>query len=231
MNTENLSYPRKIAITGSEGTMGKVLVQKLDRVKFDITPVNPPLHDARNLEDLVDATKGHYAIIHLAWKNLIENTRKKTIDPDNVLMVANVYEAARINKIPRVIMASSNHAHRHDLRDEDGRIRTTTLPTAPNNPYGAEKVFMEALGKTYAHDHGIDVVCWRIGNVNAEDKPKPSSPDNPQRGLTHADFGRLGEASLESDIPEHFQIVYGVSKQSVFDWTNKIGYEPQDSVE
>ena len=181
----------KIAITGAKGIVGSALIKQLDPQAFTITPLDLPEHDISKLDDLVAATAGHDAIIHLAWSKLRDNFGLNTIDPVNDLMLFNAYQAAVANKIPRVIMASSNHAHRHDMRDSDGRIRASIQPPVPDSPYGAEKVFMEALGRFFANTHGLEVICIRIGNVNPEDKPKPSTATDPLRWLSHRDLGRL----------------------------------------
>lgn len=216
----------KIAITGANGKVGRALMAELDPAKFEITALDLPEHDASNLEQLIEATKDQDAILHFAWAALGDNFQSGKIDPVNNQMTYNVYKAAVTNKIPRVIMASSNHAHRHDLRDTDSKIRASINPPVPDSPYGAEKVFMEALGRYYAHDHGLEVVCIRIGNINDEDKP---NSDTPSRWISHADFGRLVTACLVSkEVPNNFQIIYGVSKQEVFDWSNPFGYEPQN---
>ena len=216
----------KVAITGADGKVGRALIPELDPSQFEITPIDLPDHDASNLDQLIEATKGQDAILHFAWAALRDNYTSGRIDPVNTQMIFNVYQAAVTNNIPRVIMASSNHAHRHDLRDKDGRVRASINPPVPDSPYGAEKVFMEALGRYYAHDHGLQVVCIRIGNINDEDKP---NSDVPSRWMSHADFGRLVTSCLTTDeVPDDFQIIYGVSKQEVFDWSNPFGYEPQD---
>lgn len=220
----------KIAITGAKGVVGSALIAKLDSKEFTFIPLDLPEHDATDLKDLTKATAGCDAIIHLAWNTGHDNFGKLSIDPMNNQMTFNAYQAAVINHIPRVIMASSNHAHRHDLRDKDERIRPSIEPPIPDSPYGAEKVFMEALGRYYAHSHGLEVICIRIGTVNVEDKLKPSTQsDDPSRWLSHADLGRLVTCCLEAPaVPDNFQIVYGVSNQDVFDWSNPFGYTPQD---
>ncbi len=219
----------KIAITGAKGVVGQALIATLDPHDFQITPLDVPEHDVSNLEDLVQATANHDAIIHLAWNTVRDNFGKDDIDPINNLMTFNCYQAAVINNIPRIIMASSNHAHRHDKRDADGRIRATINPPIPDSPYGAEKVFMEALGRYYAASHNREVICIRIGNVNIEDAPRPNMPEDPLRWLSHADLRRLVTCCLTAKaVPDNFHIVYGVSRQDVFDWSNPFGYEPQD---
>ncbi len=216
----------KIAITGAKGTVGRALIAQLDPAKFEVTALDLPDHDANDLERLTELTKDHDALLHFAWDARHDNYKSGRIDTVNSQMMGNAYQAALANDIPRVIMASSNHAHNYEIRDADGKIRASINPPIPDSPYGAEKVFMEALGRYYAHDHGLEVVCIRIGSLNDEDKPRPSVPS---RWISHADFGTLVVACLAADrVPDNFQIVYGVSKQAVFDWANPFGYEPHD---
>lgn len=217
----------KIAVTGANGKVGSALISELDPIQFEITPIDLPDYDASNLDQLIEATRDHDAILHFAWAALRDNYTSGRIDLINTQMILNAYQASVTNKIPRVIMASSSHAHRHDLRDFDGKIRASINPSVPDSPYGAEKVFMEALGGHYAQDHGLEVVCIRIGNINNEDKP---NADTPSRWMSHADLGRLVTACLTADeVPDKIQVIYGVSRQDVFDWSNPFGYEPKDS--
>ncbi|MYB40240.1 NAD(P)-dependent oxidoreductase [Candidatus Saccharibacteria bacterium] len=223
----------KVAVTGSSGRVGRTVKEGLEGAGYDVIPLDLPETDVSILPALIEATEGTDAIIHCAWKDLIENVQNNTIDPVNNLMTANVYGAAVANGIRRVIMTSSNHAHAHDIRDGDGKIRITTRPEGvPNNPYGAEKLFMENLGRHFAKEYGLEVICWRIGNLNDEDRPKPSSPENPQRWLSKRDLGRLAVACLSAEeVPDNFQNLYAVSRQEVFDWANVFGYEPLDGAD
>lgn len=222
----------KVAITGANGRVGSAIAAGLDPAVFEVVQIDLPEHDASNLDDLVAATKGADALMHFAWKDLTQNTWDKTIDPANNLMAFNAYQAALINGIPRVIMGSSNRAHRYDIRDTDGRIRPTTVPDLPNDPYGAEKHFMEKLGTYFAWAHDIGIICLRIGNLNNEDIPKPSSATDPQRWLSKRDAGRLATACLLApEVPDNFVVMYGVSDGPVFDWVNPFGYVPLDKAE
>ncbi|CAN5679307.1 NAD(P)-dependent oxidoreductase [soil metagenome] len=215
----------KVAITGSEGKVAQALIAALDPKQCDITRFALPEHDATNLADLNKATRGHDALIHLAWKDL----NVDDVDPANRVMYENAYAAAIANKIGLVIMGSSNHARDHNVRETDGRIRYTGGPETANNPYGEEKQRMERRGNQLAKEHGLRVICLRIGNVNPEDRPKP---DKPTRWMSHRDLGQLVSKALRADLePGHFEVVYGVSRQSVFDWINSFGYEPVDSAE
>ncbi len=215
----------KVAITGSEGKVAQALIAQLDPTEFDIVGLDLPEHDATNLDDLIEATRGSNALIHLAWKDL----NVDAVDPANRAMYENAYQAAITNKIGLVIMGSSNHARDHTEREADGRIRYTGAPETSNNAYGEEKQRMEQRGRELAQEYGFSVVCLRIGNVNPEDRPKL---DVPTRWMSHKDLGRLVTIALHADFePGHFEVVYGVSDQPVFDWVNTFGYEPADSAE
>ncbi len=214
----------KVSITGASGKVGQALIHQIsDKVK--INALDMPEFDARDREALIETTADSDTLIHLAWKDLSANFEANTVDPDNTKMMVNAYEAARTNGL-RLIMASSNQAHAHDLRDKDGKVRVTTLPVRPTNPYGAEKLFMEGMGAWYSNEYNLEVVAVRIGNINEADAPRE---DDPTRWMSHRDWGSLVMNILEAEeIPDRFQIVYGVSEQEVFDWTNPFGYEPQD---
>jgi nucleoside-diphosphate-sugar epimerase len=219
----------KVAITGSNGVVGGTLAKELNPELFTIIPIDLPEVDASDYSSLAEATVEADVLIHLAWKDLVPNVLNNTRDPVNMQMVRNAYEAAVANHIPRVIMGSSNQAHGYDVRDDDGRIRPTTLPDQPTNEYGREKLQVEAMGLQYATEKGLEVVCLRIGNVNKEDMPKDTTDGRPQRWLSKYDLGRLVTACiLKDEIPSGFQVIYGVSNGSVFDWVNTVGYSPVD---
>ena len=220
----------KIAITGSEGLIGSSVIENIDLNRFDLTRIDLTDVDASDYDKLADASRGVEALIHFAWKDLVANVRADREDPVNLEMVRNVYSVAAQNGIKRVIMGSSNQAHGYGIVDSDGTIRPTTLPDRPTNIYGHEKLEMEALGREYATKYGLEVVCLRIGNVNASDAPRPTADGKPQRWLSKRDLGQLVVKSLDADkIPGNFEIVYGVSQGSVFSWENSFGYTPEDS--
>ncbi len=56
---------------------------------------------------------------------------------------------------------------------------------------------MEAMGRYFAKNFGLQVICLRIGNVNAEEKPKL---DVPNRWLSHRDLGQLISKALDADF-------------------------------
>ncbi len=95
----------------------------------------------------------------------------------------NLFEAARIEGVKRIVFASSNHAMGFYGRNET--IDHTHFPR-PDSRYGLSKVFGEALGSLYADKYGAEVMAIRIGNVAEE--PLDSQPPRP--GPAH--FHRSG---------------------------------------
>lgn len=212
----------KVAITGAEGKVAQALIAQLDPAELELTTLDLPEHDSTNLDDLMRVTAGHDALIHLAWRDIDLNK----VHPDNAVMYENAYRAAVANGIGLVIMGSSNHARNHDEREADGKIRYKGKAELANNIYGVEKQKMEAMGRYFAAENDLKVIALRIGNINPEDKPKP---DQPTRWMSHRDFGNMITLALQHKFePGHFEIVYGVSRQPVFDWVNSFGYEPKD---
>lgn len=216
----------KVAVTGSEGKVGRALIGQLDTAQFEITSLDLPAVDATDLDNMMKATVGHDALIHFAWRG-VSKEGLNNVHPDNGIMYENAYRAAVANNIGLVIMGSSNHAHDHKEREADGKIRYTGAAETANNLYGVEKQKMEAMGRYFAKSHGLVVLCLRIGNINNEDAPRPN--DEPRRWQSHRDFGQLVTKALTHGFePGHFEVMYSVSKQPVFDWENSFDYEPVD---
>ncbi len=219
---------KKVAITGANGTIGTVLRTGL--ADYEITPLDLPEADIRDYNRLLENFPGHDAVVHLAWDTKIENFRSGKINPDNMLMTYNVYRAAIETKVPRVVMASSVHADDFYNWKGVGLLKTDRTPV-PDSPYGASKVFMEALGKHYA-TKGLEVVCIRFGGVNLENRPPKDDYYEKTVWLSHEDCTGLIKRCVEADrIPGNFLIVYAVSdnKNRVHDYSNPLGWVPKKS--
>ena len=162
----------------------------------------------------------------------------------------NAFEASRRSGVRRVIFASSNHVTGLYERDhpysaivsgayeglDPGQIPMLDAATAirPDSLYGVGKAFGEALGRLYAEEHGLSVVCLRIGTVNAADRPR--NPRHFATLLTHADLVRLVRAAIEAPESVRFAVVYGVSRNTWTFWDldearETLGYVPEDDAE
>jgi UDP-glucose 4-epimerase len=107
-------------------------------------------------------TQGCDIIVHLAGNTgvgpSVEDPRADMLA--NVVGTFNYLEAARINKIPRFIFASSGAP----AGDVEPPIHEE-LPPHPVSPYGASKLAGEGYCSAYKRTFGIDAVMLRFGNV------------------------------------------------------------------
>lgn len=227
---------KTILITGAAGGIGTHLRRELaGRYKLrlsDIRPIKPLARgesfvkaDISKLPDMLRATKGVDAIVHLGGYS-VEGTWEE-IHEANIVGCYNAFEAARRNGVKRLLFASSNHAVGFYRRDEviDDRVMVR-----PDSRYGVAKAFGEALGRLYADKYGLEVFCMRIGNVN----PAPLDKRRLSIWISPRDMAQLVAIGIEHpDI--RFEIVYGVSgnTRSWYDNRNakRLGYRPRDNSE
>jgi UDP-glucose 4-epimerase len=77
------------------------------------------------------------------------------------LGTANVFEAARMAGVRRVLFCSSVAAY----GKQDAARLSEDLPVNPTEPYGSAKVWSEALGRYYTQELGLEVVSLRFGST------------------------------------------------------------------
>ena len=211
-----------IAVTGSRGVIGKVLLAGLQ--EFSITSLNLPDVDVRNYEQLLKCFKGIDTVIHLAKSR--DKGEGDVSNADDLLMMRNVYKAALAAKVSRVIMASSVHADNFYDRKGSEKISVDRIPE-PRSAYGSDKVETEILGKEYSKK-GLEVICIRFGGVNAADKPPKDDYWEDAVWLSHKDCVAAIRACLAKDkIPNNFVVFYAVSnnKNMVHDTSNPLGWK------
>ena len=227
---------KTILITGAAGDVGTHLRNALAGSYVlrlsDIRPIKKLAQgetfmrgDVGRLSDMLRVSKGVDAIVHLGgfaaegpWDMILRA---------NIVGCYNIFEAARVNGVRRILFATSNHATGFYPRDQ--KIDHRVYPK-PDSRYGLSKVFGEQLGSLYADKYGLQVFCMRIGNVNLApvDKRRLSIWISPR------DFAQLVQIGIEQpDI--RFEIVYGVSgnQRSWYDNSNaeRLGYRPHDDAE
>lgn len=151
----------------------------------------------------------------------------ETIHQANIVGCYNMFEAARRQRVPRFIFASSNHAvgfYRRDQRiNTDQRVR-------PDGYYGVSKAFGEALGSLYADKFGMRVLSLRIGNVG----DLPLDERRLAIWIHPEDLMQLINIGLQhNDL--HCEIVYGASDNDRAWWDNHtayaLGYKPKHQSE
>ena len=227
---------KTLLITGAAGNVGGHLRRELrGTYRLRVSDIQP-IHDLApnetympgdiaKLADMRRITKGVDAIMHLGgfpaegdWENILRA---------NIIGLYNLFEAARLNGVKRVLFASSNHAVGFYRRDQT--IDHRVYPK-PDSRYGLSKVFGEQVGSLYADKYGMEVFCMRIGNVN----PVPVDKRRLSIWISPRDLAQLVTVGVENPNIS-FEIVYGVSnnRRSWYDNANarRLGYRPQDDSE
>ena len=227
---------RRLLVTGAAGRIGASLRPALrgdleelrlsDRTPiWDLEPgerfVPAELAD---LDAVRAAAAGADAILHLGAV-ATEASFDELLGP-NLVGAFNAFEAARLEGVPRVVFASSNHAT--GFYPSDRRIGPDE-PVRPDGLYGVTKAYGEALGRVYADRFGLEVVCLRIGTWAEQ----PTEPRHLATWLSPADGARLVRAALTAAVG--FAVVYGVSANTRSYWDDapgrRLGYVPEDDAE
>lgn len=168
---------KRILITGSSGTIGTRLFEKLleqgyEVIGFDKNPNKWHVHldkltvkgNLLNKKDINKLPQDFDLVIHLAANARVYNL---VIDPDlaleNIVTTYNVLEFCRRRKIKSIIFSSS--------RETYGNIKKSTLKEQNvdiqlcESPYAASKISDEALVYSYSKCYGINYIVFRFSNV------------------------------------------------------------------
>ncbi len=233
---------KKVLLTGAAGIIGGCLRRDLgpafDFRCFDLVPVvgadDTVVGDITERQTVLRAMRGVDAVIHLAANPELEQPFEDVIS-SGIQGTRCVLEAARQEGVERVIYASS--AHVSGWREIDTRTRITVdSPVTPRTYYGMGKLFCEHLARLYAEQHGMTVVCLRVGAFH-DQWVQPMCEDNTllRTWCSGRDLAQLVRRSLEAP-PLGFVIFYGISgnRRRLWDISNArrlVGFEPEDDAE
>lgn len=168
------------------------------------------------------------AVIHMGASSSYDtsNSMSDLLDP-NIVGVYNIYEAARLCGVKRVVYASSHHVV--------GRYRQSVsvgvdAKPRPDSLYAVAKLFGENLAQLYFDRYGVESVCLRIGSCF----PEPTDVRMLASWFSYADLWRAIDASLAAGCVD-CSVLYGVSNNKRLLWLNDdakhLGYQPQDCAE
>ena len=129
--------------------------------------------DVMRLPDLLAATEGVDGVLHLAAYMTLgfAETPWQAVDV-NIRGTQNMLEACRVNKVRKVVFASSNAVYGygsgvHGALEEGGPFHSAGAPPAAIL-YGASKIMGEQLCRQYYQKHGLDYVVLRYSTVYGE---------------------------------------------------------------
>ena len=238
---------QKLLITGCYGLVGTILWKQLadpfELYGLDIYSKDPKdnifqadITKPDQIKKIFDRIPSLTYIVHLAGDPRMD-ADWESVYLNNIGGTKNIYEAARLHGIKRVVFASSNHTTGAyeglppGLHTKDNpNLITVNDPIRPDGFYGVSKATGEAIARMYYDLYGLESICLRIGSVLKDDDPH-SNPRYESTWLSHRDLVQLVKKSLLADVK--FGIYYGVSnnKRRFWDISNavaEINYQPED---
>jgi uronate dehydrogenase len=227
----------RVLITGAAGAIGTALRVGLRsrwrRLRLtDIRPVPDPgsneevvVVDVADRAAVEDMMRDVRAVVHLTGVG--GNGTLEDLFRVNARGLFDVFEAARLAGVERIIFASSNHAFGCYPISEKV---SPALPPRPDSLYGVFKVWGETMLRHYYDRYAIRSVSLRIGTFRTE----PIDQRSLATWLSPADVAHLVDVSLSHRDPG-CMVVNGYSNNTrlkTFDpnWAT-LGYRPTDNAE
>ncbi|MEK9155705.1 MAG: NAD(P)-dependent oxidoreductase [Patescibacteria group bacterium] len=177
----------RVCITGSNGFIGRNLVQRLDsNPKIEVIPFAGDLLKKDDAVKFFVKNKDINQIIHLV--GLFAGSFEDLVRV-NVVTLANLLWAAPQNNIKKIILTSTGAVYGEPLAGEskeDDQLR-------PNTYYGLSKKYAEEYLLYHHHNSGIEYVILRFPNVYG--------PEN-DKGVIHnfiSDIKERGEVTINGD--------------------------------
>ena len=228
-----------ILVTGAAGLFAGILRSHWgDRYRLRLADVraveNLSPHEEFVEMDITDyplflkACKGVDTVIHLAAYPGDGAEFYDTLLQMNIIGGYNAFEAAHEAGCRRIVFASSIDAVGGYADESDvGWDR----PVRPTTVYGATKCWGEALGRVYADQHGLSVICVRLCNPHF-DQAGNWDQDDLISGISPRDAATLFGRCVDVDDVE-FAIVNGISNHrhprlDLEVSRRVLGFEPQD---
>jgi len=208
----------KVFITGHLGYVGghvleKLIEEEIEYVGFDLKEGK----DVTNYEQVEKEMEGCDAVIHIAGVTARSGDMRFFMNV-NVEGTLNILEAARVNKVKRVIYMSSTGYYGLDI---DGEIKPKYFPIDEDHPiasqgtgfgkfedYNTSKVMAEQLCAYYGTNF-MEVIVLRSGPCNSVEKqyregfdPKTCTGYQKKAFWTRNDPLNIGVAFYETLVTE-----------------------------
>ncbi|UKA65928.1 NAD-dependent epimerase/dehydratase family protein [Arthrobacter sp. FW306-05-C] len=119
--------------------------------------------DLRNYDDVLRATEGVDAVVHLGALPSVPRSIKDPFSTNavNVDGTLHVLEAARVTGVQHVSVASSSSVYGAN----PALPKTESLSTLPLSPYAVTKLATEAYTNAYSTSYGLNTIAFRFFNV------------------------------------------------------------------
>jgi len=220
-----------IVVTGGSGHTGKAVVKHLVQHGYtvrivDRTPPGETLtpYTLCNLEDYgetIAALEGADAVLHLAAIPRPTYHPHNVVFRTNVLAAYNMFEAAAVLGIQRVVYASSISVTGYPFYERFFEPSYVPIdeehPAAPQDSYALSKHLGEEIAKAYVRRIGMNVISLRLPWIHTPDTFRHEVlpyRDDPQFGASNLwlyvdtrDVSQAFRLSLETDMTG-YQVYY-----------------------
>ena len=167
----------RIVVTGASGKAGRAVVRTLlehdhDVLAVDVVSATEPsapslLADLTEYGQTVECLAGQDAVVHLAAVPASGIRTEETTFRTNMLSTYNVFEAARLVGLHRVVWASSETIFGLPFEREQPAYAPIDEdhPAYPESSYAVSKVLSEELGRQLYRWTGTPYVALRFSNI------------------------------------------------------------------
>lgn len=250
----------KVLYTGGDGDIGKVFARLANpkyklRLTYFKDPIESDIHevvqvDLTDFESVRAAMRGVDSVVHFGadssprapWESILNN---------NLIGTYNIFEAARLEGVRRVVFASTNWTCAYYIA-EHGKVGAGEAPIRPASLYAVSKCFGEALGSHYYDTYGLSVICLRIGRSHDASDEGPNTEEllqmskiNPDRGpyegdlwlklwVSNRDMTQLIEKSLDTDCGYGVFLACSDNQPAIYDLSETkrvLGYKPVHGIQ
>jgi nucleoside-diphosphate-sugar epimerase len=177
----NIQSRNSVLVTGAGGFIGRAARKLLHRSGYSVLSLDQPppaksgasqwsigrqvlldITDAEQLQRLFEARKIE-AIIHLAaiLPTAAQQEPARATEV-NIQGSLNLVEMARKFGVRRFVFGSSLSVYGTCPAEQ---VVAESYRAAPEDLYGAAKLYVEHLGEAYRHHHGLEFISLRIGRV------------------------------------------------------------------
>lgn len=235
--------PRTVLITGACGDLGRKLRTAWEDV-YDLILIDsdPGEDDAEVFkadltvfdEEWITHFHGVDTVVHLGgiWD---ATAGLADLVAPNLDALANVFNAAALAGVERIVFASSVHAMTGPEAPASEPIPADAAPS-PSGMFGAMKFAGERFGRSLAHAFDVTFIAVRLGEVqHGANRPETLGDDRRKKlWLSNGDLVRLFDAAVEAAIEDRLVLVVnGVSRNHGAPWdltdaAEVLGYLPED---
>ena len=182
-NNKDFWFGKRVLVTGADGFAASNLIKTLVGEKAvvigtvrHIRPSKPLVKYDLEQSDLLDYQQVRRicdrhqidTIFHLAATATVSNAANSPMSTieNNVIPTLNLLEVARVNKIPRIIIASTDKSYGDHASSENEKIPyKEEYALRGLDVYSASKVCADMIAQTYAFQFGLPVVVTRSCNM------------------------------------------------------------------